>query len=127
MLARGARADARDAEGRTAAQFARQCAERQRGLVHASEAADLLDTAHAAAIERGRVVRVTRQGLVAGLAVLRDQPGGMQIVSSAGVPRGSNATTNFVATGVSSGPWLEVSPPGAQLRGWLRCSDLKST
>ncbi len=121
MLERGARPDARDVQGRTAAQFARE----QRRLPQASAAADIIDAAHACNIERGRAVRVTRQALAAGLAVLLDRPDGVHLASSAGVPRTFDAATALIATGVSSGAWVEVSPPGGQLRGWLRCSDLR--
>ena len=121
MLQRGARPDARDVQGRTAAQFARE----QRRLPQASAAADLIDAAHACTIESGRAVRVTRQALAAGLAVLLDRPDGVPLASSAGVPRTFDAATAFMATGLSSGAWVEVSPPGGQHRGWLRCSDLR--
>ncbi len=126
MLARGARADARDAVGRTAAQYAQECAARHPELQrHAAAVAALLHRAHAASVESGRGLRVARDFLAAGLAFLHAQPGGDgRVLGRGGAPASWPGTTTFTATGASSGVWVEARPPGAQSRGWLHCGEL---
>jgi hypothetical protein len=127
MLRRGARADVRDEQGRTPAQFAQECAVTHPPLQrHAAAVAALLHPAHAAAVEAGRGLRVARDMLTGGLVHLRADPGGgaARVLGRGGVPASWPGVTTFTATGASSGEWVEVRPPGAQLRGWLHCSEL---
>ena len=73
MLAAGARPSATDGAGRTAAQFARECAER--GVAYASACADELDASDVGAIAEGAALRLCRAAFPLGIANLRQRGG----------------------------------------------------
>jgi hypothetical protein len=75
-------------------------------------------------VKAGDPVRAKR--LPVGLVVLSAEPADdAPCVRAAGVPCSWNATTTFAATGAYDGGWVEVRPPGALVRGWLRVSELE--
>ncbi len=77
----------------------------------------MLDAHHASALGKGRTLRLARAHLTGGLAMLHAQPGGER------VPRSWDPATDFTATGVSDGAWVELRPPGGRT-GWLHVSSL---